>query len=249
MRKLAALALALSFILGGCGPQLSAPDSKDIPIEKREKTLVDYGWNKVVESVQKSQAITKYGISGTLDTREQNKFHRSAIYGNVVPPDQMDLSQQVDGRSYYLFQDKTSTFYREEGVWKPIDRVTIPDVWSSLQRLTKIKPSQVYRLKDISMFLPNDTELYQFEADAIDLLGAPAPQGKKLPSLYTIYIDTKTRYIREIDIKTTSAVDDVGTVVTDAAIKFFSQSADTKAADSVLKRPPSLEQQLKNQKQ
>ncbi|WP_018132933.1 hypothetical protein [Effusibacillus pohliae] len=235
------LALPLAAALGGCSPQLSAPNSNEIPLEQKEKKPAPDGWAKIVESVEKSRQISKFGISGTLETREQNRFHRSSVYGHVILPDQAEMSQSVDGRSYYIFQDKTSAYYREEGVWRPISRLQLPDPWDSLQKLAKIQPPRVDRLEDMTFLKLNDTEVYQFEADAIDVAGLPVSQGKKMPSRYTIYIDKDTRFIRQIQILSTSEVDDIGTVVTTATIKFFDQNN----KDVQISMPASLKEQLK----
>ncbi|GAX92082.1 hypothetical protein [Effusibacillus lacus] len=274
------LALSLALLVGGCSPQITAPDSRDVQVEQKEKQLDPDGWNKILEAVEASKKVTKFEINGKLETREQNRTHLATVYGYVNLPDRIDVSQKIDGRSYYLYQDADSSYFREEGVWRKIDRVKLPDTWGGLERLGKLQPPTVYRFGDISILTHNDTELYQFEADAVELAGLPAsqagtqagnqagqegnqagnqagqaatqagqlaaPQGKKIPSLYTIYIDKEHRYIRQIDIQSTSAVDDVGTVLSIASIRFASQNKDHV---TIGKKPESLLQQLKAEQQ
>lgn len=241
-RRAAVLALSLAALLTACSPQLTAPSSQDIPIEREEKFVAEDGWATILKSVDQSRTITRFGLQGTLETKERNQYHRSQVYGHIIAPDQIEMSQNVDGRSYYIYQDAKSAYYREEGVWRPIDRIALPDTWGSLERLRHIQPpKEVYRFKDMSILTPNDTEVYQFEADAIRLAGMPGTQGKTLPSQYTVYIDKKTRYIRQIDIQSTGAVDDVGTVWSNATLRFF----DIDKPDLKIEMPPGLKQQLK----
>ncbi|MFC4769486.1 hypothetical protein [Effusibacillus consociatus] len=240
--RTAVLTLSLALLLGGCGPLITAPDSRDIPIEKKEKKLDENGWRTILEAVRVSKSITNFSVQADLRTREQNKYHESRVFGHVVLPDKIVMSQSVDGRSYYVYQDENITYYRKEDVWRPVERIRLPDTWGSLERLSNAQLSKVYRQKDISMLTPNDTEVYEFEADAVAVAGLPAPQGKSIPSRYTIYIDKKDRFIRQIDIVSTSAVDDVGTLFSEAAIKFFD------IGTTKVEMPAALEKHLKEQK-
>lgn len=231
---LSTLALALS----GCSLSPTAPNAKDVPPVEEVKTVDAQGWNTLMKAVEQSAQITRFGMSGTLYTQERGKTHRSAIYGNVILPDEIVMSQNVDGRSYYIYQDQTASYYRADGAWRPSTRVQLPNPWTSLERLKQLAPPTVYRLKDDPLL---NAKVYQFTADAVPLSGITDAQVRSLPTLYTFWIDQKTHYIRQIKLESTSSMDDVGTFVTYAAVQFFSINDE----NLKIEMPPDLKNQLK----
>jgi hypothetical protein len=236
----AVICLLFPLLLAGCGWQATAPKAEDTGTKAEEKHVDPNGWSAILEAINKNQSVTRFGISGNLYVRERGLSHLSSIYGNVILPDQMVLSQTVDGRSYYIFQDGQSSYYREDGAWKASPRVQVPNVWASLKRLTAMRPPVVYRLKD-QILVSSNTHVYQFEADAVPLAGFPVPQGTSVPTLYTFYIDEKTHELKKIELESISGVDDIGTMVTNASLQFFSLNDDSLKVEM----PPELKNQLK----
>jgi hypothetical protein len=232
----------LSLGISGCGIRYTAPNAQEAPPKAEEKHVDPNGWSAILDAINKNHTVTKFGMNGNLYVRERGRTHLSSIYGNVIMPDQIVMSQSVDGRSYYIFQDKQSSYYREDGAWRPSTRVQLPDIWASLERLTKMNPPTVYRLKD-QILISSNTHVYQLEADAVPLAGFPVPEGKAVPTLYTFYIDTKTHYLMKIEMESVSGVDDVGTFVTNASIQFFSLNDDNLKVEM----PPELKNQLKEE--
>ncbi|BCJ87753.1 hypothetical protein [Effusibacillus dendaii] len=242
-RFIAALSLGLALLMSGCSLPLSAPNSTATPAKPEEKTMDPDGWNQILDSVDKNQTVTDFGIQASLETFERNNKHAARLYGDIILPDQAVISQTIDNQSYYLYQDKKTAYYRELGVWRPTERVAIPNVWQSLLSLKKLPAPPVFRLPDLSLLTNKDTEVYQFEADAIRFADWLPTANKTIPSRYTIYVDKKTRYIRQIDIVSTSSVSDIGTMVSNASIKFFNLGN----KQTKIEMPEGLKQQLKNQ--
>lgn len=230
----------LSVSLSGCGLGITAPSNQDIPAPPVEKRVDANGWSAILEAIDKSQSIDRFVMNGSVYTRERGLTHTTQVYGTVILPDQIVMSENVDGRSYYIFQDQRSSYYREDGAWRPSDRITLPNPFASLKRLQTIHPSTVYRLKD-QILISFNTHVYQFEADAVPLAGVPVTKGKSIPSLYTLYIDEKTGMISKIEMESVSAIDEVGSFVTNAAIQFSSVNDGTLKVEM----PPELKNQLK----
>lgn len=244
LHKTSWLALGLTALLAatGCIWSTNAPEAAETQADQApvERKLSTEGWNKILEAIDKNKTAPHFGIKAEHFTNLRGLSHRSAIYGHISLPDMAVLSQNVDGRAYYLYQDEENTYWRAEDVWQKRDtRIGLPDTWESLDRLKQLTPQQVYQLPDV-IIISFPAEVYQFEADAVDIAGIDAPKDKKLPARYTFYVDKKDRWLKRIEIEYTDHLEGAGSVSASARIDYF----DFDDKKSAVKMPEQLEKFL-----
>ncbi|HEU4964772.1 MAG TPA: hypothetical protein VFV52_13080 [Bacilli bacterium] len=239
-KKTTLLVLSLAAILttNGCAWQVNAPEAEEVEQEAPvQRQISTDGWDKILNAIEKNQSVENFGIKSEFLSTVNGTSHRAAIYGHVTLPDQAVLSENIDGRAYYLFQDENHTYWREEDVWQEkFQRVSIPNTWASLERMKELAPQKLYQLPD-AILVSFPAEVFQFEANAVSIAGMPAPDNKALPARYTFYVDKATHYLKRIEIDYTDHLEGKGTVVGHALIDYFdfSDESSVKMTDELQK--------------
>ena len=230
-------------LLSGCGIQApSASENSIVNVEKRhqaneQRSLLD-------DALTKSSEIKSYGLKGSISTLANAIDKKVELYGNVVQPDQVNMNETIDGKSYMVIQTKDQTYIRKDGLWSSADRMTKPfNLFHSIQNLDQ-NVQTIYQLPDDTVI---STPTYVLQMDShVDESKLSSQQGipqgstsgvsgsstsssnGSIPIRYTFWIGKKDHIIYKMELKWAHSIPSVGNVSEDATFQFFDINSPTK---------------------
>ncbi|UOF91069.1 hypothetical protein LSG31_02060 [Fodinisporobacter ferrooxydans] len=233
MKKMWMAIAAGSLLLTGCSLQLpSAAQTQNGVAQGGQLVPATAGSLAILrDAFAKSASIHRYGVKASISTTANNFTKTTTLYGHVADPDQVDMNEVIDGKSYMVIQTSDQTVVRVNDRWAKANRIEKSfNIFGSLEPVPNYA-KKVYQLKDDTV-ISTPTYVYQFEANAADISSGimsqmtDMAQGEKaLPVRYTVWVGKKDHYIYQIRMQWSHAMPQLGNVAEDTTFMFFDLNA------------------------
>ncbi|MDQ0190583.1 hypothetical protein JI721_00540 [Alicyclobacillus cycloheptanicus] len=227
----ASLGLSVAALLGvtaGCSP---APQRNIAPttgqlLPLQQGTRVQAGWAPLLSAAHLGERVKVYAVNMSMNVQNGSNSNTMTMYGQVNLPNRAALTLSMNGVSSQYYQQGTSAFERENGVWAtttPLTEINLYDSYASLISAASKANVPVYAFKQ-QYVVDEYCSVYEAVIPAKALKGQtlwsiPADGGAAAAGTLTgdvmaaFYIGKTSGQIREVDLLTTGGAPGTGSLV------------------------------------